>query len=60
MVSRRSQKYFFAKITVVFAVNFFFDSEKDPVSVPALGNRNAQYEVLGEESAESGNETIAS
>lgn len=52
--------YYLSFAIVVVGLVIYSKTEKDPVSVPALGNRNAQYEVLGEESAESGNETIAS
>lgn len=52
--------YYLSFAIVVVGLFIYSKIEKDPVSVPALGNRNPQYEVLGEESAESGNETIAS
>ncbi|KAG5556589.1 hypothetical protein RHGRI_007005 [Rhododendron griersonianum] len=52
--------YYLSFAIVVVGLVIYSKTEKDPVSIPALENRNVPYQVLGEEGVESRNETIAS
>ncbi|KAF7148987.1 hypothetical protein RHSIM_Rhsim03G0076900 [Rhododendron simsii] len=52
--------YYLSFAIVVVGLFIYSKTEKDPVSIPALENRNVPYQVLGEEGVESRNETIAS